>query len=43
MAAGSVTGTIIGGLLLNVVPSAVLIPLLAALLVLSSIKVWQHD
>ncbi|MFC7494263.1 MULTISPECIES: sulfite exporter TauE/SafE family protein [unclassified Nocardioides] len=43
MAAGSVAGTIIGGLLLGVVPSAVLIPLLAALLLLSSVKVWQHD
>ena len=43
MAAGSITGTIIGGLLLNVVPSAVLIPLLAAVLVMSSIKVWQHE
>lgn len=43
MAAGSVVGTIVGGLLLGVVPSAVLIPLLAALLVLSSFKVWQHE
>lgn len=42
MAGGSIAGTIIGGLLLNVVPSAVLIPLLAALLLLSSVKVWQH-
>lgn len=43
MAAGSVAGTVFGGLMLNVVPSAVLIPLLAALLVLSSLKVWRHD
>ena len=43
MAAGSVIGTVIGGLLLNVVPSLVLIPLLAALLVLSAIKVWSHE
>ena len=42
MAAGSVTGTVIGGLLLGVIPSLVLIPLLAALLVASSVKVWQH-
>lgn len=41
MAAGSVAGTVVGGLLLNVVPSVVLIPLLAALLVASSVKVWQ--
>ncbi len=43
MAAGSVTGTLIGGLLLDVVPSLVLIPLLAALLVLSAVKVWSHE
>lgn len=43
MAAGSVAGTVCGGLLLNVVPSLVLIPLLAALLVASSVKVWQHQ
>ena len=43
MAAGSVTGTILGGLFLNVVPSRVLIPLLAALLVLSAVKVWRHE
>ena len=43
MAAGSIAGTIIGGLLLNIVPSAVLIPLLTALLLLSAVKVWQHE
>jgi uncharacterized membrane protein YfcA len=43
MAAGSVAGTVVGGLLLNVIPSLVLIPLLAALLTASSVKVWQHD
>lgn len=43
MAAGSIAGTVLGGLLLNVVPSAVLIPLLAALLLLSGVKVWQHE
>lgn len=43
MAFGSVLGTIAGGALLGVVPSMVLIPLLAGLLVLSSIKVWQHQ
>lgn len=42
LAAGSVTGTILGGLLLGVVPEAVLVPFLALLLVLSSIKVWRH-
>lgn len=43
MAAGSIAGTIVGGLLLGVVPSIVLIPLLAVLLLLSSVKVWQHQ
>jgi uncharacterized membrane protein YfcA len=43
MAAGSVAGTVVGGLLLNVVPSLLLIPLLAALLLASSVKVWQHE
>ena len=42
MALGSVTGTLCGGLLLGVVPDAVLLPLLAGLLVLSAAKVWQH-
>lgn len=42
MAAGSVTGSIVGGLLLGVVPEAVLVPLLAALLLFSAYKVWRH-
>jgi len=43
MAAGSILGTFIGGLLLGVVPSAVLLPLLVALLLLSAVKVWRHE
>jgi uncharacterized protein len=43
MAAGSIIGTILGGLLLGAVPEAVLIPLLAVLLLVSSIKVWSHS
>jgi uncharacterized protein len=43
MAAGSITGTIAGGLLLDVIPSVALIPALAALLTISSIKVWRHE
>jgi uncharacterized protein len=35
MAMGSVGGTVIGGLLIGVVPNVVLVPLLAAMLVLS--------
>ncbi len=40
---GPAPGTVVGGLLLNVVPSLVLIPLLAGLLLLSAVKVWQHE
>jgi uncharacterized membrane protein YfcA len=42
LALGSIAGTVAGGLLLGVVPEAALIPGLALLLVLSSIKVWRH-
>lgn len=42
MAAGSLVGTFIGGQLLGVVPTGVLLPLLAAILLLSSVKVWKH-
>lgn len=42
MAAGSVVGTFLGGLLLGVVPSGVLLPLLAAILLISALKVWRH-
>lgn len=43
LALGSVAGTVTGGLLLGVVPEAILVPGLAALLLLSSIKVWKHS
>jgi uncharacterized protein len=42
MALGSVTGTILGGLLLGVVPDLVLVPVLVAVLLLSAVKVWRH-
>ena len=42
MAAGSIVGSFIGGQLLGIVQSAVLLPLLAVILVLSAIKVWRH-
>ena len=42
MAAGSMVGTFIGGLLLGIVPTFVLLPLLAAILVISAVKVWRH-
>ncbi|MBB1094039.1 sulfite exporter TauE/SafE family protein [Rhodopseudomonas pseudopalustris] len=42
MAAGSIVGTLIGGLLLGQVPNAVLLPALAAILLISAAKVWRH-
>ena len=42
MAAGSTLGAFIGGQLLGIVPSAVLLPGLALILVISAIKVWRH-
>ena len=42
MAAGSVVGSFIGGLLLGIVPSTILLPALAAILVISAAKVWRH-
>jgi uncharacterized protein len=43
MAAGSLAGSFIGGRLLGVVPSTVLLPLLAAILLVSAVKVWFHE
>lgn len=42
MAAGSIAGTFIGGLLLGIVPNAVLLPALAIILLISAVKVWRH-
>ena len=42
MAAGSILGSFIGGRLLGFVPSAILLPLLAIILMLSAAKVWRH-
>ncbi|WEJ08497.1 sulfite exporter TauE/SafE family protein [Sinorhizobium prairiense] len=42
MAAGSIAGTFIGGLLLGIVPTAVLLPALAIILLISAVKVWRH-
>jgi uncharacterized protein len=42
MAIGSVVGSFIGGQLLGIVPTPVLLPLLALILVLSALKVWRH-
>ena len=43
MALGSVFGSFIGGQLLGIVPSVVLIPLLVVILLLSAMKVWRHS
>lgn len=40
MAAGSVVGALLGGLTFGYVPSTVLLPLLAAILLASALKVW---
>ena len=42
MAAGSIAGTFLGGQLLGLVPGAILLPLLAAILIVSAVKVWRH-
>ena len=42
MAAGSIVGAFIGGHLLGLVANRVLLPLLAALLMISAVKVWRH-
>ncbi|WP_238005574.1 sulfite exporter TauE/SafE family protein [Dactylosporangium sp. AC04546] len=42
LAGGSIAGAVLGGLLLDAVPAAVLVPGLAALLALSAVKVWRH-
>lgn len=42
MAAGSILGSFIGGRLLGIVPTEVLLPLLSAILLISAYKVWTH-
>lgn len=42
MALGSIAGAAIGGKLLGVVPDNVLLPVLAAILLISAVKVWRH-
>lgn len=43
MSSGSVVGTFLGGTLLGVVPSAVLLPALALILVISAVKTWRDQ
>jgi len=42
MAAGSLVASMVGASLLGVVPSALLLPAFAIILVVSAWKVWQH-
>lgn len=42
MATGSIAGTFIGGQLLDIAPEKVLLPFLAAILIFSAYKVWNH-
>jgi uncharacterized membrane protein YfcA len=42
MATGSVVGAFVGGQILGLVPSLVLLPTLAAILLVSAVKVWRH-
>jgi uncharacterized protein len=43
MAIGSIVGTFLGAHLLRIVPGGILLPVLAIVLVVSAVKVWQHD
>ena len=42
MGLGSVIGSFLGGLLLGFVSESVLLPLLAAILIISAAKIWRH-
>ncbi len=42
MAVGSVVGSFIGAKLLGLVPGSILLPLLAMILLISSVKLWLH-
>jgi uncharacterized membrane protein YfcA len=42
MAAGSIVGAVLGGLLLGVFPDLGLIPLLAVILLVSAVKLARH-
>jgi uncharacterized membrane protein YfcA len=42
MAVGSITGSLLGAVLLGVLGTSVLLPMLAVILLISSVKVWRH-
>ncbi|MDJ1160245.1 sulfite exporter TauE/SafE family protein [Chelatococcus sp. SYSU_G07232] len=43
MAAGSIAGSFVGGKLLGIVPSTILLPALAAILLVSAARIWRHS
>lgn len=43
MALGSLSGAFLGGQLVGIVSTAVLLPLLSGILILSAVKVWRHE
>ncbi|WP_204040347.1 hypothetical protein [Acrocarpospora phusangensis] len=43
MAAGSITGALLGGLPLGVIPGLILIPALSAMLLISAVKIGRHS
>lgn len=43
MATGSIIGSYLGGKLLGIVPTSILLPLLALILLISAVKVWPHS
>lgn len=42
MATGSIVGSFVGGSLLGLIPNKFLLPMLAAILLISAVKVWRH-
>ncbi|MDP3493843.1 MAG: sulfite exporter TauE/SafE family protein [Hyphomonadaceae bacterium] len=42
MAAGSIVGAFIGAQLIGVIPSTILLPVLALILIVSAVKIWGH-
>jgi uncharacterized membrane protein YfcA len=43
MAASSIVGMLIGRRLFGLVPTYIPLPFLAAVLLISAVKVWRHD
>lgn len=43
MAVGSIAGAFVGGMLLTIVASSIILPLLTGILLISAYKVWRHS